>query len=425
MSCEHAVADNLRRWRQSGEPRRWVAAHHGQWHHDDWLGLLAALERSEFWPLEPAAVGRTLEEGWRHWANLRRWEQSGWPRCWVDQQRGEWGPGDCQALLQALQASEFWPLDPEGVEELLWHLTAQWWNVRRWRASGQPRWWVEERRGHWEHHDWLGLLDTLQRSPFWPMDPGAVGTVLEESKQYYWNLRRWQDSGEPRRWVEARQGRWSHDDWLGLLARLRQSEYAPLDEASVTAVVEEARTRYWNLWLWGQSGQARRWVEEHQGRWDHDDWLGLQETLRLAGYWPMEPDALADLLRDLKREWWNLHRWRHSGLARRWVEARQGRWGADEWLLLLAELQSSAWWPIDPDAVRQALTEARTQWWNLRRWQQSGGPRRWLEAHPAGWTAADGRKLLETLRQSEFWPLEPEAVRELIEGMPRGVRQAA
>src|SRR4051812_351447 len=55
------------------------------------------------------------------------------------------------------------------------------------------------------------------------------------------NLRRWQASGDPRRWVEARQGRWVHADWMALLDTLRQSYYWPMHEAEIGRVLEEAR----------------------------------------------------------------------------------------------------------------------------------------------------------------------------------------
>ena len=55
-------------------------------------------------------------------------------------------------------------------------------NLARWKTSGQARAWVEARRGKWNHDDWLALLDELKRSPFWPMQPDAVGAVLEEHK---------------------------------------------------------------------------------------------------------------------------------------------------------------------------------------------------------------------------------------------------
>jgi hypothetical protein len=65
------------------------------------------------------------------------------------------------------------PPAPSGPEE----------NLRRWRESGQPRAWVEAHRGQWNHTDWLDLLEELKRSPFWPLQPEAVGEVLEELKQ--------------------------------------------------------------------------------------------------------------------------------------------------------------------------------------------------------------------------------------------------
>ena len=56
-------------------------------------------------------------------------------------------------------------------------------NLRRWRESGQARAWVEARGGRWEHADWLTLLEDLKRSPYWPMQPDAVGLVLEEVRR--------------------------------------------------------------------------------------------------------------------------------------------------------------------------------------------------------------------------------------------------
>jgi hypothetical protein len=58
-------------------------------------------------------------------------------------------------------------------------------NLKRWRESGQARVWVEAHRGGWNHDDWLTLLDELGRSPFWPMQPDAVGQVLEDEKRQW------------------------------------------------------------------------------------------------------------------------------------------------------------------------------------------------------------------------------------------------
>ena len=61
-------SDPLKRWKDSGKARAWVAAHHGHWNHQDWLALLDELKRSGFWPIQPEAVGAVLEELKREWS---------------------------------------------------------------------------------------------------------------------------------------------------------------------------------------------------------------------------------------------------------------------------------------------------------------------------------------------------------------------
>jgi hypothetical protein len=56
-------------------------------------------------------------------------------------------------------------------------------NLQRWQESGQPRAWVEAHGGRWNHEDWLGLLEELKKSSFWPMQPDAVGLALEKARQ--------------------------------------------------------------------------------------------------------------------------------------------------------------------------------------------------------------------------------------------------
>jgi hypothetical protein len=57
-----SAEDNLKRWRESGKARAWVEARNGHWNHDDWVALLDSLKASEFWPMNPEAIGHTLEE---------------------------------------------------------------------------------------------------------------------------------------------------------------------------------------------------------------------------------------------------------------------------------------------------------------------------------------------------------------------------
>jgi len=64
-------AENLKRWRESGQARAWVEAHHGQWDHQDWLSLLDSLKHSGFWPVHPDAVGTVLDEIRHEWSKSR------------------------------------------------------------------------------------------------------------------------------------------------------------------------------------------------------------------------------------------------------------------------------------------------------------------------------------------------------------------
>lgn len=187
-------------------------------------------------------------------------------------------------------------------------------NLRRWAESGQPRQWVASHCGTWDHHDWLMLLANLRHSEFWPMHPDAVGAALEKIKRERANLRRWQDAEHGRRWVEARQGKWDHGDWLRLMDELRDSDFWPLNPEAVGRSLEgyraEWRARHlWQLkensrrlWRWQESGWPRSWVRLHQGWWDHEDWLSLLADLERSDYWPLDPEAVGQVLEGLKEE---------------------------------------------------------------------------------------------------------------------------
>ena len=360
------LAENLRRWQQSGAARRWVETRRGRWDHADWLALLDDLRRSPYWPLDPAAIGLALEEAARRWRNLRRWER-----------------------------------------------------------SGRAREWVAVRRGAWGHDDWLDLLRDLARSPYWPLDPDAVGEVLEELKADWANLRRWEESGAARQWVDAREGRWGPEEWPALREALEQSGLWPVDPEAAEEVVRRLAAEWDNLRRWLGSGAAREWVEAREARWGPDDWQALLDGLRQSGFWPLNLGELARALEDVRRQWWNLRRWRASGLARRWVDERWAEWGEPERQALLEDLRQSGFWPVDPAALDRLLEEVRQEWWNLRRWVVSGEPRRWVEARPDGWDLGEWRSLLDALRRSRWWPLDPAAVRQLLEELRPPAEQAA
>lgn len=181
MSIEpdQRLADNLRRWEESGQPRLWVESRCGVWDHRDWLILLANLRHGEFWPMEPAAVGAVLERLKQERENLRRWQESGHGRRWVEAQHGQWHHDDWQRLLRGLQGSVFWPLEASAVGRLLEGYRLEWHNLRGWEQSGQPQQWVEEHAGGWDQADWLGLVRALHRSAFWPLDLNAAGILLD------------------------------------------------------------------------------------------------------------------------------------------------------------------------------------------------------------------------------------------------------
>ena len=56
-------------------------------------------------------------------------------------------------------------------------------NFRRWGESGEPDRWVEERNGEWSHADWVALTDRLRASAYWPLPLEAVGEGLERAKR--------------------------------------------------------------------------------------------------------------------------------------------------------------------------------------------------------------------------------------------------
>jgi hypothetical protein len=409
---DRKLADNLRHWRASGQPQAWCEARQGQWSAVDWRRLISSLWWSEYWPMEPAAIRAVVDELSMPF-NLRRWEQSGEPWRWLDSHRGVWTHDDWLALLAALRRSDYWPLDPDAVGIVLGQMHALWSNLQRWKQSGLPQIWVESRQGVWSHADWLALLDTLRQSPFWPLDPGAVGETLEQFKQRYQNLIRWQFSGHPQRWLEARRGIWDELAWRSLVATLEESEYWPLDLTAVARVMESHQREWWNLRRWRDAGLARRWVEAQAGQWNHGDWLTLLASLRSSGYWPIDPAALGQILEEARTEWANLQRWQATSGPGAWVAAHAGSWQATDLDSLLHALWQTEFWPLDGRAVETVLHGLQREHANLGRWEATGAAD-WVAQHPSGWNHADWLALVHDLRGSAFWPLPLEALGDLL-----------
>lgn len=58
----------------------------------------------------------------------------------------------------------------------------------------------------------------------------------------------------------------------------------------------------------------------------------------------------------------NLSAWKRSGAPTRWVEQHGGQWNDADWLNLIADLMISNYRPIHPAAVGQVLEEAKRQY---------------------------------------------------------------
>ncbi len=73
--------------------------------------------------------------------------------------------------------------------------------------------------------------------------PGAGPEPMRRSVEAR-NLQVWIDSGEPRRWIDYRKGMWSEADFLKLTNSLRLSRLWPLDLNEVRRVLSEMSERY-------------------------------------------------------------------------------------------------------------------------------------------------------------------------------------
>lgn len=66
-------AENLTRWRDSGDPHRFVWGCAGAWSEQEFDCFLASLRSGPYWPLDEANVRNTLEEAADTYHALKRW----------------------------------------------------------------------------------------------------------------------------------------------------------------------------------------------------------------------------------------------------------------------------------------------------------------------------------------------------------------
>lgn len=69
--------------------------------------------------------------------------------------------------------------------------------------------------------------------------------------------------------------------------------------------------------------------------------------------WASTPDAVGSTNAQS-----NLDRWIADGGPMNWIRARLGRWDDNDWEELVEELKITKYWPLDPDSVGQALEQA-------------------------------------------------------------------
>jgi hypothetical protein len=70
-------AENLTRWKDSGEAHCWVWAYAGAWTDDEYAGLLATLRAGPYWPMNEDDIKKTLEAAAKTYLDLRRWHLLG------------------------------------------------------------------------------------------------------------------------------------------------------------------------------------------------------------------------------------------------------------------------------------------------------------------------------------------------------------
>ena len=69
----------------------------------------------------------------------------------------------------------------------------------------------------------------------------AAEAAHEAELVFFHNFRSWESSGEPKAWVEKHIQGWNHNEWLELLASLRESLYWPMNETKIGLHLEKLR----------------------------------------------------------------------------------------------------------------------------------------------------------------------------------------
>ena len=93
------------------------------------------------------------------------------------------------------------------------------------------------------------------------------------------------------------------DEDVGLFTWLFGKKEGTERAATPAEREQKVKSEVANVKHWRESGQPQAWVEAHNGQWNHADWLALLEELKRSPFWPMHPDAVGQALEDAKRDW--------------------------------------------------------------------------------------------------------------------------
>ncbi len=252
---------------------------------------------------------------------------------------------------------------------------------------------------------WLLFKTTEVRGPHWKRLPDDVRGPIQElldAATMDELIDRLKDFTEVLKGLDGLEGKAAPVSWLqqgGLLADdmcepsgTTVEEPEPVKPAPVKRTGGANAERLWrnldpqsaeNLERWLASAEPLVWVTNMKGNWDHDNLHELLIMLRydhfrpIRGDWAEVEQAVREALAAARNNWLNnrveveaavraaenLKMWVADGLAGEWVERMKGHWEFGQWRELLAELRRDGWfWPMEEDAVREALEAARDKW---------------------------------------------------------------
>ena len=89
-----------------------------------------------------------------------------------------------------------------------------------------------------------------------------------------------------------------------------------------------------------------------------DDELGYSDD---GWLWVQESSGSPDPLEQEDAQT-NLRRWIGDGGPADWVQVRRGQWTDRDWEALIEELKGTEYWPLDPNKVGEELEKATREW---------------------------------------------------------------